>query len=60
VWVVIIANGVWTADSFLLLVSGWVAPNRLGEAFVTVQAGAVAVLMVLEYVTLRGPSGVFA
>ncbi|MBA3357245.1 MAG: hypothetical protein H0U18_15155 [Pyrinomonadaceae bacterium] len=53
VWAVIIANALWTADSFLLLLTGWVAPTELGYAFVVAQALGVAVLAGLEYLGLR-------
>jgi hypothetical protein len=53
VWVVIAANAVWAAASLLLLVSGWVAPNALGYAFVIAQALVVAAFGELQYVALR-------
>ncbi len=53
VWAVIIANALWTADSFLLLLTGWVAPTELGYAFVVAQALGVAVLAGLVYLGLR-------
>ena len=53
VWAVILINALWTIDSVVLLLSGWVAPNALGYAFVLVQAVAVAVFAELEYVGLR-------
>lgn len=53
VWVVIALNIVWVLDSIVLLLTGWVAPNALGYAFVIGQAVAVAVLAGLEYIGLR-------
>ena len=53
VWVVIASNALWAIDSIALLLSGWVAPNMLGEAFVLAQAIVVAVLAELEYFGLR-------
>ncbi|MBV9791250.1 MAG: hypothetical protein JOZ51_23850 [Chloroflexi bacterium] len=53
VWAVILINALWAIDSVVLLLSGWVAPNALGYAFVLVQAVAVAVFAELEYVGLR-------
>lgn len=53
VWTVIIVNALWTADSFLLLLIGWVAPTELGYAFVVAQALGVAVFAALEYLGLR-------
>lgn len=50
---VIVLNVLWTADSLLLLLTGWVAPTELGYAFVIVQAFGVAMFAALEYVGLR-------
>ncbi len=55
VWTIIVANALWAVASVLLLLSGWVAPNALGVAFVLVQAGVVALLGQLQYVGLRQP-----
>jgi hypothetical protein len=52
-WVVIAGNAAWVIASLALLVTGWVAPNTLGIAFVVVQALAVAVLAKLEHGALR-------
>ena len=52
-WAVIAINACWVIDSALLLVSGWVAPNALGVAFVVAQALAVAVFAELQYFGLR-------
>ncbi len=43
VWAVIAINAVWTIDSIVLLASGWVSPNLLGQAFIVMQAIAVGV-----------------
>jgi hypothetical protein len=53
VWSVILLNALWTLDSFLLFVTGWVNPTQLGYAFVTAQALVVAVLASLEYLGLK-------
>lgn len=53
VWAVIGANAAWVIASVLLLVSGEIAPNWLGSAFILVQAVAVAVLAEMQYVGLR-------
>ena len=53
VWTAIVLNLLWTVDSFLLLMTGWVAPTELGYAFVIAQALGVAALAGLEYVGLR-------
>jgi hypothetical protein len=56
VWAAILLNVLWTADSFLLLVTGWVAPTQLGYVMVVAQALGVAVLAGLEYFGLRKSS----
>ena len=53
IWTVILLNALWTVDSFLLLLTGWVSPTELGYAFVAAQALAVAVFAGLEYFGLR-------
>lgn len=53
VWAVIVLNALWTIDSFLLLLTGWVAPTELGYAFVIAQALGVAVFAGLEYFGLK-------
>ena len=55
VWTIVVANALWAIASVLLLLSGWVAPNALGVAFVLVQAGVVALLGQLQYMGLRRP-----
>lgn len=53
VWLIIGLNLLWTIDSFLLLLSGWVAPTTLGYAFVIFQALGVAMFADLEFIGLR-------
>jgi hypothetical protein len=53
VWTVIVLNALWTIDSLLLLLTGWVAPTELGYTLVIAQAVGVAVFACLEYVGLR-------
>jgi hypothetical protein len=53
VWVVIFGNALWVIDSIALLMSGWVTPTLLGQAFIVTQAIAVAVIAKLEYFGLR-------
>ena len=53
VWTVVLLNALWTLDSFLLLLTGWVVPTEPGYAFVVAQALAVAVFAGLEYFGLR-------
>ena len=53
VWLVIIANAIWTIDSIALLFTGWVSPNLLGQAFVVAQAVTVAIIAELQYIGLK-------
>lgn len=53
VWAVIVLNALWTIDSILLLLGGWVEPTGLGYAFVIFQAFGVALFAGLEYFGLR-------
>ncbi|WP_394235942.1 hypothetical protein [Pseudomonas anguilliseptica] len=46
-------NALWVLHSGLLLLSGWIAPNLLGYAFVIVQAIAVLVFIELEWLGLK-------
>jgi hypothetical protein len=53
VWLIIAANVAWTLASVGLLVTGAIAPNIFGYAFVVAQAAAVAGLGELQYIGLR-------
>ena len=53
VWIVVLSNALWAFDSILLLLSSWVAPTALGQAFVLAQAVAVALFAELEFFALR-------
>lgn len=53
VWLIIGLNLLWTIDSFLLLVSGYVAPTAFGYIFVAFQAVGVAAFAALEFHGLR-------
>jgi hypothetical protein len=53
VWTVIALNALWVIESVALLMTGRVAPNFMGYAFVLMQAAIVAVLAELEYMGLR-------
>jgi len=57
VWAVIGSNALWAIDSVLLLLTGWIEPNKLGIAFVIAQALVVAILAQLEYLGLRRSDG---
>jgi hypothetical protein len=51
---IVAMNALWVADSFALLVSGWLAPSLIGSAFVIAQALAVGLLALAQYAGLRG------
>ncbi|MBC8036815.1 MAG: hypothetical protein H7X89_06330 [Rhizobiales bacterium] len=53
VWMVIVANLLWSAESILLLMSSWVFPAGLGYAFVIFQAAVVFAFAVLQFIGLR-------
>jgi hypothetical protein len=53
VWAASVLNVLWTADSLLLLATGWVAPTQLGYVLVIAQALGVGILAGLEYVGMR-------
>lgn len=52
---VIAINVLWTAESGLTLVLGWLQPNALGIAFVVVQAAVVAGFAGLQILAIRQP-----
>ena len=56
VWVIITCNVLWALASFLLLLSGQLAPTGLGIAFVLAQAVVVALLGELQWMGLRRPA----
>lgn len=60
VMAVIGSNALWTVDSILLLLSGWVAPTAAGTAFVLAQAAVVAILAELQFVGLRRSTAALA
>jgi hypothetical protein len=53
VWLIIGLNLLWTIDSFLLLISGYVEPTTFGFVFVILQAIGVVVFADLEFIGLR-------
>lgn len=53
VWAVIALNVLWTVDSFLVLLTGWIAPTQLGYVFIIAQAVGVVMFAALEYVGLK-------
>ncbi len=60
VWTVIGINAIWVVDSLLLLANGWVQPNGLGQAFIVIQALAVALFAELQFLGLRRPAPAMA
>jgi hypothetical protein len=58
--IVITGNAAWTLASIVLLFSGAVTPNLLGEVFVAAQAIAVGALAELQSIGLRRSGGVLA
>jgi hypothetical protein len=52
VWAIIAYNALWSIDSIVLLLSGWVAPNAFGYAFGIGQALVVAILAECQYMGL--------
>lgn len=52
-WAGIACNVLWAIACVLLLISGIVAPNSLGVAFVIVQTVAVLVFAELQLTALR-------
>lgn len=50
---IVVVNALWVADSFALLATGWIQPNGLGIAFVTIQALAVGALAAAQVAGLR-------
>jgi hypothetical protein len=55
--IVVAGNAAWTIASVVLLFSGWVTPNLLGELLVAAQAIVVGVFAELQYVGLRKSEG---
>jgi hypothetical protein len=60
VWAVVAVNALWTLDSILLLVSGWVAPTPAGYAFVIAQAAVVALYAELQAMGLKRSAAAMA
>jgi hypothetical protein len=58
--IVIAGNAAWTLASIVLLFSGEVAPNLLGEAAIAMQAIVVGVLAELQFIGLRRNGGAVA
>ena len=53
IWLIIGLNLLWTIDSLLLLVSGYVSPTGFGYAFVIFQAIGVLMFADFEFIGLR-------
>lgn len=60
IWLVIALNALWTLDSFLILLGGWIEPTVFGVAFVVAQAVGVGFFAALEYVGWRKSDAVTA
>jgi hypothetical protein len=58
--IVIAGNVAWTLASIVLLFSGAVTPNLLGEVLIAAQAIAVGALAELQYIGLRRSGGAVA
>ena len=58
--IVIAGNAAWTLASIVLLFSGAIAPNLLGEAAIAMQAIVVGVLAELQFIGLRRSAGALA
>jgi hypothetical protein len=56
--IVVVGNAAWTLASIVLLFSGAVTPNLLGEAAIASQAIATGTLAELQYIGLRRSSDV--
>jgi hypothetical protein len=52
-WAIVLGNILWTADSLLLLIGGWVSPTGAGYAFVVAQALVVLMYAELQFMGLR-------
>jgi hypothetical protein len=52
-WFVIACNALWAIDSVALLLTGWVDPTLIGQAFVVFQAVVVAAFAEAQYMGLR-------
>jgi CHASE2 domain-containing sensor protein len=53
VWAIVFGNTLWTLDSILILLTGWVTPNASGLYFVVFQAAGVALFVGLEFIGLK-------
>lgn len=54
VWALVVINGLWAAESLLLLASRSVQPTALGVSFVLLQAVVVAAFAVMQAYAIRG------
>ena len=58
--IVIAGNAAWALGSIALMLSGWVNPNLLGDAFIAVHAISTGVFAELQYIGLRRSGGAVA
>jgi hypothetical protein len=52
-WAVVAGNLLWVAASVVVVAAGWWTPTAAGTAVVLVQAAAVALFAVLQFLGLR-------
>lgn len=60
VWVVIAINAMWAIDSLVLLFSGWITPNLIGQVFIVTQAALVLLFLELELLGMKRSEPVLA
>ena len=60
VWVVIAINALWAIDSLVLLFSGWISPNVIGQVFIVTQAALVLLFLELELLGMKRSEPVLA
>lgn len=54
-WVgaIVVLNAVWAIDSVLVVAAGWFGPTTAGTTWILLQAGLIAVFVVLQYAGLK-------
>lgn len=59
-WVVIAINAMWAIDNLVLLFSGWITPNLIGQVFIVTQAALVLLFLELELLGMKRSEPVLA